>query len=267
MRTGSLIIISLLCAVGAVAQDNRITVPLSNPSEPATIKATLTNARITVVAGTGRDVIITANGAAQRERSRQTPPPGMKEIGGNGIGVDVEQDHNVVTIREDRGIGGDLTIETPVNTNLQLKTTNGHSIEVTGINGDQEVENTNGSITMTHVSGSVVAHTVNGGVTASLDRITGNKPMSFASLNGQVDVTLPSDAKARLHMKTNHGSIFSDFDVKLEPTAGGAAVENSDGAHAKYTISSEKTITGTINGGGPEYSFQTMNGNILIHKK
>ena len=28
-----------------------------------------------------------------------------------------------------------------------------------------------------------------------------------------------------------------------------------------------ESVTGTINGGGPEYTFQTMNGNILIHKK
>ena len=265
MRTGSLIIISFLCAVGAVAQENKVTVPLANPSEPVTIRANLMNARIAVVAGTGRDVVITADRA--RERERRTPPPGMKEIGGAGVGVDVEQDHNVVTIHEERGMGGDLTIETPVNTSLQIKTMNGRSIDITGINGDLEVENTNGSITLNHVSGSVVAHTVNGAVTVTLDRITGNKPMSFASLNGQVDITLPSDAKARLHMKTNHGSIFSDFDVKLEPTAGGTAVENSDGTHAKYRISVDKTMTGTINGGGPEYSFQTMNGNILIHKK
>src|SRR6185437_14963100 len=167
------------------------------------------------------------------------------------------------TIREDRVMGGDLTIETPVNTNLQIKTTNGRSIEVTGISGDQEIENVNGAITMTNVSGSVVAHTVNGAVTVSFNRITGNKPMSFVSLNGQVDVTLPSDAKARLHMKTDHGAIFSDFEVKLEPTASGTAVENSDGSHAKYSLSAQKTITGTINGGGPEYSFQTMNGSIL----
>lgn len=267
MRTGSLIILSLLCAVGAVAQDNKITVPLANPSAPATIKASLMNARITIVAGTGRDVVITANEGTPRGRSRQTPPPGMKEIGGPGIGIDVEQDNNVVTIHGDKGNGGDLTIETPTNTNLQLKTTNGRLISVTGINGDQEVDSVNGAITMTNVSGSVVAHTVNGAVTVSFDRITGNKPMSFVSLNGQVDVTLPSDAKARLHMKTDHGAIFSDFEVKLEPAAGGAAVESSDGSHAKYSLSVQKTITGTINGGGPEYSFQTMNGNILIHKK
>jgi hypothetical protein len=266
MQTGRIIAISLLCALGAVAQD-KITVPLSNPSQPVTIKATLTNARITVVAGSGRDVIITGNGASERERPRATPPPGMKEIGGSSLGIDVEEDHNVVTISRDRGSVGALTIETPVNTSLQIRTTNGHSIDVTGVNGDQEIANTNGSIVLTNVSGSVVAHTVNGGVTVSFDRITGDKPMSFATLNGKLDVTLPADAKARLRMRTDHGSIFSDFDVKLEADSGKPAVEASGNGNAKYQISPDKTVLGSINGGGPEFSFKTTNGDILIHKK
>jgi len=113
----------------------------------------------------------------------------------------------------------------------------------------------------------VVAHTLNGAVTASLDHVTGNKPMSFTSLNGKVDVTLPADTKARLRLKSDNGSIYSDFDVKLEADGGKPVVEDSRGQGGKYKISVDRNVTGTINGGGPEYTFQTMNGNILIHKK
>jgi DUF4097 and DUF4098 domain-containing protein YvlB len=138
---------------------------------------------------------------------------------------------------------------------------------VTGVNGDHEIENSNGAIRLTDVSGSVVAHTLNGGVTASLGHITGNKPMSFTSLNGKVDVTLPADTKARLRLKSDNGSIYSDFDVKLEADTNKPVVEDSRGKDGKYKISVDRAVTGTINGGGPEYTFQTMNGNILIHKK
>jgi DUF4097 and DUF4098 domain-containing protein YvlB len=165
------------------------------------------------------------------------------------------------------GTGGDLVIEAPVDTNLQLKTVNGSTIEVTGVNGDHEIENTNGSIKLINVSGSIVAHTLNGAVTASLDRITGSKPMSFTSMNGKVDVTLPADTKARLRLKSDNGSIYSDFDVKLEADTNKPVVENSRGQNGKYRISVDRAVTGTINGGGPEYTFQTMNDNILIHKK
>jgi DUF4097 and DUF4098 domain-containing protein YvlB len=158
-------------------------------------------------------------------------------------------------------------IEVPVNTNLQLRTINGPAIDVTGVHGDLEIENTNGAITLTGVSGSVVAHTVNGAVTASLDHITGNKPMSFTSMNGKVDVTLPSNTKARLRIKSDNGSIFSDFDVKMEADSNKPVVEDTRSQNGKYKITVDRAVTGTINGGGPEYTFQTMNGNILIHKK
>jgi hypothetical protein len=269
MRIGNIAIISFVCAIGALAQD-KITVPLTNPSQPVTIKLTMMSGSIKVTAGTGHDLIVTSGdrGGSTRRPARDSAPPGMTRIGGR-TALEIEEDHNVVTISAGSMMGGseEVAIETPVNTNLQLKTVNGSTIEVTGVNGDHEIENTNGSIKLTDVSGSVVAHTLNGSITASIVHITGNKPMSFTSLNGKVDVTLPADTKARLRLKTDNGSIFSDFDVKLEAETNKPVVEDSRGKDGKYKISVDRAVTGTINGGGPEYTFQTMNGNILIHKK
>lgn len=266
MTISRLAFISFASVFCAAAQD-KITVPLSNPSQPVTIKATLLEGSIRVTAGTGRELTISTNDGSRRQRARDAAPAGMTRIGGRP-GFDIEEDHNVVTINSGAmGGGGDFVIETPVNTNLQLKTVNGSAIEVTGVNGDHEIESTNGSIKLTNVSGTVVAHALNGGVTVSLDRITGNKPMSFTSLNGKIDVTLPSDTKARLRLKSDNGAIYSDFDVKMEPDSSKPVVEDSRGQGGKYRISVDKAVTGTINGGGPEYTFQTMNGNILIHKK
>lgn len=266
MRIGNIAIISFVCAIGATAQD-KVTVPLSNPSQPVTIKATVMSGSIKVTAGTALTVSTVESAATTRRRAgRDAAPPGMTRIGGRP-GMNVEEDHNVVTISMGgMESGGDLVIETPANTNLQLRDMNGGSIDVTGVNGDYEIENMNGSIVLTNVSGSVVAHTMNGTITASLDHITGNKPMSFTSLNGKVDVTLPADTKARLRLKSDNGSIYSDFDVKLEADAGKPVVEDARNQGGKYKISVDRNVLGTINGGGPEYTFQTMNGNILIHK-
>src|SRR5207245_2364707 len=118
---------------------------------------------------------------------------------------------------------------------------------------------TNGPVTLTNVSGAVVAHTLNGTVTVGLDRPAPNKPMSFTSLNGRVDVTLPGDTKARLRLKTNNGAVYSDFDVKLEADSGNPVIENSRNKGGPYRIRMERGAYGSINGGGPEYLFQTMN--------
>lgn len=255
--------------MSAAAQE-KVTVPVSNASQPVTLRVTSQNGSIRVTAGTGKDVIVTlSEGESRRNRNdRDGAPPGMRRIGGGHTGVDIEEDHNVVTINSGPpGGNGTLVIETPANSNLQLKNQNGSLVEVTGVNGEQEIESQNGDVRLNNVSGSVVAHSQNGSVIVSMDRITGNKPMSFTSMNGKIDVTIPADTKARLRLKSDNGAIFSDFDVKMEADTSRPVVEDSRSRNGKYRISLDKAVTGTINGGGPEYTFQTMNGNILIHKK
>ena len=265
MRIGKIALISFACAICAAAQD-KVTVPLSSPSQPVTIKVTLISGNITVTGG-GSEVTVTGmDHDGGRRGRRDSTPPGMVRINPRP-GMNIEEDHNVITISGQGGADGDLVIQTPVNSNLQLRTVNGSSIEVTGVNGDLDIDSTNGVIKLNNVSGSVVAHALNGGVTASLDRVTAGKPMAFTSLNGQIDVTIPADTKARFKLKSDNGSIYSDFDVKLEADANKPVVEDSRNQGGKYRIRIDHSVSGTINGGGPEFTFQTMNGNILIHKK
>jgi DUF4097 and DUF4098 domain-containing protein YvlB len=266
MRIGRIGLISFACALCAAAQD-KITVPLSSPSQPVTIKVTLISGNITVTGG-GSEVIVagTDRDGSRRNNRRDSAPPGMVRINPRP-GMNIEEDHNVITISGQGGADGDIAIQTPVNTNLQLRSVNGSAIEVTGVNGDLDIDSTNGTVTLNNVSGSVVAHALNGGVVASLDRVTAGKPMAFTSLNGKIDVTIPADTKARFKLKSDNGAIYSDFDVKLEADANKPVVEDSRNQGGKYRIRVDHSVTGTINGGGPDYTFQTMNGNILIHKK
>ena len=129
------------------------------------------------------------------------------------------------------------------------------------------MECTNGTLDLEHVSGSVVAHTLNGGINVVMDKVSPDKAMSFTSLNGKVDVTLPADTKARFRIKTNNGAVFTDFDVNMEKDNNKPIVEDGRGQGGKYRIRMDRGVYGSVNGGGPEYVFQTMNGEILIHKK
>ena len=261
---------TLTLAGMAAAQDNKVTVPLSSPSQAATLKVHLIAGSIRVTAGTtGQVVIETEDRHGQPRRDDRHAPPGMHRIDVGSQGFTAVEDHNVVTLSP--GIGGfdgiNLGIQVPVNTSLELGTVNGGHVEVTGVSGEIDVQNVNGSIDLKNVSGSVLANTVNGNLTISFDRVAPDKPMSFSSLNGRIDVTLPADTKARLRLKTNNGAVFSDFDVKMEPDSTKPVVEDARGRGGRYRIVMERSVVGTINGGGPEYTFDSMNGKILIHKK
>lgn len=250
---------------------DRVTIPLSTPGQPATVKAHLVQGSITVTTGSNNQVIVETGSSRDRDRERErrdrNVPPGMHRIDAGPRGFNVEEDHNVVNIIPDFGGNTNLTIQVPVNTSLELKSVNGGRIDATGVNGELNIENTNGSITLRNVSGAVAASTLNGSLTVSLDRVTPDKPMSFSSLNGKVDVTLPADTKAKLRLKSTMGSVYTDFDVKMEPDSSRPVVEDAHGQGGKYRIRMDRGVYGSINGGGPEYSFQTLNGTILLHKK
>lgn len=257
---------TMVFAVGIAAAQEKVTVPLTNPSEPAIVRANVMFGSIIVTAGAaGGQVIVESRGGKDKDAEKPAPP-GMHRID-SGPGLNIEEDHNTVSIKSSRFVPGpDLVIQVPTNTSLKLWALNGGQVSVTGVNGDLEVQNVNGGVVLKSVSGSVVAHAMNGPITVVLDRVTPDKPMSFTSLNGKIDVTLPADTKARLRLKSDNGSIYSDFEVKTDAGAK-PAVEDSRDKNGKYRIRMEKGVSGSINGGGPEFLFQTMNGDILIHKK
>jgi DUF4097 and DUF4098 domain-containing protein YvlB len=266
----TIIALFMACA-GLVAQDsaNRFSVPFSDPSRPGVVSGSMNNSCFTVEGYDGKDVVIETPGASGDHERRSVPrgAEGLKRIEPTGLGLTVEEDSNTVHIHSNSGRGGDLVVRVPYNTSLKLKCLNGGDITVHHVSGDLELENLNGAVTATNVSGSVLAHSLNGRVMVSLDRVTGGKPMSFSSLNGDVDVTLPGDTKGTVKMKTDNGDIYSDFEVKLSPTSSMPVVEDGRSKGGKYKVKIDKTTVGSINGGGPDLDFKTFNGNIYIRKK
>jgi DUF4097 and DUF4098 domain-containing protein YvlB len=160
-----------------------------------------------------------------------------------------------------------LVITVPRRSSLRLKCMNDGDIHVEQVDGEIDANNLNGRITLKNVSGSVVAHSLNGAVSATMDRIDSGKPMSFSTLNGDIDVTLPDTLKANVRMKTDNGEIYSDFEVKL---IAGASVEGNNAGRqpdGSYHLRFDHALRGTINGGGPEFQFTSFNGQIYIRRK
>jgi DUF4097 and DUF4098 domain-containing protein YvlB len=251
--------------VRAEDSDQAVVVPLHDPARPATVHAHLLTGGIKVRGEDRKDIAVETG-----NRSHEPKPPrtdGMHRLDLGGGGLDISEEDNVVTIKTDvfHG-GGDVTILVPRHASLDLKSLSGGEISVENVDGDIEVENLNGGIRLRDVGGSVVAHSLNGEVVAELKSVDPSKPMSFSTMNGKIDVTLPSDVKANVSMKTDNGEILSDFDVKLE---GAAKLTASGGRQSDgtYHVRLDKTLHGTINGGGPDYKFRSFNGQILIRKR
>ena len=247
----------------AQAGGDRLAVTLSDPSRPALVKVSLVNGGITVKTHEGKDVIVEGR-ARTRERERSEGGPRRLSI--NTTGLTVEEENNEVRINtESYARAIDLTISVPVHTSLHLRAINDGDIVVTGVDGELDVDDINGPVTLNNISGSVVAHALNGKVLVTFVRVN-QKPMAFSSLNGDIDVTFPADLKANVSIKSDRGDVFSDFDVQLQATAPQQVVEDSRKNGGKYRVRIDKTVHGTINGGGPEIQFTNFQGGIYIRK-
>jgi hypothetical protein len=117
---------------------------------------------------------------------------------------------------------------------------------------------------LNNVAGSVIAHATNGRVIASLRDVTPGKPLSFSSMNANLDITLPATIKANLRMRTDNGQAWSDFDILLRP--GQPTIDDSRTRGGLSRILTDRTINGTVNGGGPDFELRTLNGNIYLRK-
>ena len=284
-------LLGLALLIGAaalgLAQDakvDRAVVPLTTPGKPALIKAGVLTGGITVKGYAGKEVIVEARVREEKlgegedhlevefeedeeDKDNADKSAGMKLIPVVGTGLEVEEEDNVVTISSESWKNAvDLVIQVPSASNLELSSTNDGDIVVENVSGTIEVGNVNGSNTLKNVSGNVVAQTVNGEILITLSRVTPDKPMSFSTMNGDIDVTFPADVKASVRMKTQQGDIYSDFDVTLKPAAQKPAEEATKSGKGKYRISFDRFLTGTIGGGGPEFTFNTFNGDIYIRK-
>ena len=256
-----------LCTAVAFSQDaapDRVTVPFSDTARPKMLRVGLINGSITVKGYDGKDAIVEARSeGGKHRRDRAERADGMRRIDMVGTGLTVEESENVVRVGT-RSVNEavQLTIQVPFNTSLKLSTVNGGDIVVDHIIGDVELEDTNGKITATHISGTAVVNALNGKVLVTLDKINGVKPMSFSSLNGDIDVTLPADMKAKVKLKTDNGAVYSDFDIQIDASTRKPVVQESDSGKGKFRVQFDRAMYGLINGGGADMSLTTFNGNI-----
>jgi len=245
---------------------DQVTVPLTDPSKPAAIHVSLVHGSITVRGTNRRDVLVTAHPDVDRpSRSFDPDATGLRRLP-QSAGYRVTEENNRVNVSADgpnRAIR--FEIEAPRRANLVLKTVNGGDILVENVDGDLDVHNTNGGITLNSVAGSVSALTTNGNVRATLTQVAAQKDMAFASLNGNVDVTLPPSTKANLRLRSDHGDVYTDFDVQLQPQSAPTVQDNARG-DGRYRINRTRSVVGTINGGGPEFELRTFNSNVYVRK-
>lgn len=247
---------------------------LPAPPAPAAPPARVGGSTGVAVAPTPRDVrtlrpgaLATFFGDEKSEKEKQAKAAGLKPVPLAGSGLTVEEEDNVVDLQVDSWRQAyDLDIKVPAGSSVKLQGSSLDSIVIENVSGSIEVSTAMGGIKLVNVSGAVVAESTNGDIDVVFNRVPAGKPMSFVTFNGDVDLTLPADAKAAFRIKSSMGEVFTDFDLALRSIPA-EPEKSSEREGGKFRISLDRAVLGSINGGGAEMKLQNYMGNIYIRKK
>lgn len=153
----------------------------------------------------------------------------------------------------------DFEVRVPMNATLDVCTVNGGTLRVERVNAPFSLHNVNGGIELDRMGGSGNVVTVNGDVTATFTSAP-NADSAFRTVNGDITVTMPPSLAADVRMHTMHGGMYTNFETTLLPVS--ATTER----RGRRTIIKNNNSRMRVGAGGPELTFNTLNGDIELKK-
>ncbi len=142
----------------------------------------------------------------------------------------------------------DYVLNVPKAMAVDLESVNG-SVTVNDLSGKVKLETVNGGVRAKGISAAANVQTVNGSVHCEFTEALTLQDMSFGTVNGSIKVFLPDTAAFTISVETVNGGINCDFDLSSD------------------AVKKRRHLSGSVNGGGPRLSFETVNGSVGVHRR
>lgn len=216
------------------------------------------NMGLVIEGHSGNEVIIETSGyKGMPERAKGLRPLYNGGVDNTGIGLEVTEENNVISIRKASNQDLDYHIKVPAAASLSIEKAGwtNDDIEVSNVSGEIEIKSNGSDMTLKNVSGPVVANTTTGDIEIVFSSLNAQQPTSISNVSGFIDVTLPASSKATLDLSSISGDIFTDFDVQMDAKKEGLRQVGG------------RRVRGNINGGGVEISLKAISDNIYLRKK
>ncbi len=249
--------LTLIFLSAARAEDPINNIKFSEPTKPGTLKIRVGHGdvRVTGIKSDNGEITVKSDAQAVTSAPRKD---GLRVITASSSFALFEK-ANVVTLDATenwaQGRGGDFTITAPRNTSVIITSAWGGDVTCTDLSGDVEIKGLNGEVRLNNISGGALVETMNGEIKATILELHEGKPLSFTSMNGEVALNLPADIKANVRLRTQNGSILTDFDDKVLITKTEAAA---------YTPRNGKRVTVVRKSGDHTSSETTTNEEIRV---
>ncbi len=131
----------------------------------------------------------------------------------------------------------------------EVEAVNG-SVTVSNFTNLTKVSTVNGNVNATNLRGTAKLSTVNGQVYANFDRIEPGTSISLNTVNGKVNLEVPSDINATLKAESLNGNISNDFGLPVKK--------------GKYV---GRSLHGRIGSGEVQIKLDSVNGGLAIGRR
>lgn len=281
MKNVFVVVLMLISGMLSAQDSGEFTVPFSNPTGTMKVIVDIKTGSVKIKGTARKDVMVKYSTEKDEDddhdrdhdrdrddddhKKGHSNRDGLKKISSGTMNLEASEYQNTVKVTSDNWSSKiEVTVEVPSNIDMKIKTYNDGDLDVNNITGTVELINYNGAITATGISGTVVAETYNGDIKIAYDKLTPDTPLSYANYNGDIDLTFPAGLKASFKMKTKQGEIYSGFDAQVQKSNPITKTESKTGV---YKVKIDDWVKIDVNGGGPEISIQTYNGDIYLRKK
>lgn len=253
----AVLVMGLMFSVQLFAQmEGEMVKAFSNPSGKKIVEVTWRNGDVVIRGYDGDEVRVIPEDGHRRSREAADKARGLRKIY-DGDAINVEESNNVITVSSHSTFNSvDVEVMVPRDVELSARNVLNGDLTIENFGGELEITTLNGELLLKNISGPVVAHSVNGEIIAELTSVTGDNPMSFSTVNSDIDIALPPDVKATLEMSTSD-EIYTDFDMEGPDTMTTTSVRDRR--------RSSKKLYG-INGGGTIIEIGTVHGSIYIRQ-
>lgn len=157
-----------------------------------------------------------------------------------------------------------IKVMVPNNTNLEVSTINNGDITVTDIDAKSlTVNNINGAIDLVDVAGKTYVNAINKDINIYYSK-NPSEDSTYESINGDINISFAGEPNAEVIYQTMHGDMFTSFDVAMmAPMVQQSSKQKEHGIQYKLDANSRLKI----GDGGPEYRFETLNGDIKLQSQ
>ncbi len=203
----------------------------------------------------GTEVIVSTMMEETEENDRSRGLKLLNSLGlddNTGFGISVNRDGDNLNIRQisNSCSCSEVTIRIPKSMNVSVAHDNydAEVLRVKNVSSELEITTNHHDVRLEDVTGPMAVKTVYGSIDAKFNQLSQVGSVSLYSVYELVDVTIPGQSGMNVTLAAPSGNVYSNVDVNITSN------ENNSSHNSCH---SGTTITGTLNGGGVEFSVKS----------